>query len=158
MTTGLQAGSTDPPGGRCFRVSGWAGVLLLLAGLAIPAAGLPDPASAQEQRRLQPAEQRRLQIVFDPEPAAANQQQRRLPAGAIRAGVPGQFAGRPGNVARHVVGRAARLPHSAAPDNLAGNRAGEPPARKRRSRLVSRFRMGLRYGPPAERFGTRLGR
>jgi len=46
MTTGLQAGSTDPPGRR-FRVSGWAAVLLLLAGLAIPAVGLPDPAWAR---------------------------------------------------------------------------------------------------------------
>jgi hypothetical protein len=46
MTTGLQAVSTDRPGRR-FRASGWAAVLLLLAGLAIPAAGLPDPAWAR---------------------------------------------------------------------------------------------------------------
>ena len=32
MMTGLQAGSTHPPGRR-FRASGWAGALLLLAAL-----------------------------------------------------------------------------------------------------------------------------
>ena len=77
MTTGLQAGSTDPPGGRCFRVSGWAGVLLLLAGLAIPAAGLPDPAWARSSGGYSRPSRRRLQIVFDPKPAAANLQQQR---------------------------------------------------------------------------------
>src|SRR4051794_41255819 len=46
MGTGLPTISTDRPSRR-FRANGWTAVLLLLAGLAILAAGLVDPAWAR---------------------------------------------------------------------------------------------------------------
>ena len=103
----------DRTAGSFFApAKGWAAGLAFLACVALSAAidarGRMGPI---QQRRIQPPEQRQLQILFDPEPPAAGRQQRRVHApAAVPAGIHRQqFPGRPGNVAQHLVAGAAGL-------------------------------------------------
>ena len=110
---GRRQGSIDRTAAALLRQArGWAAALGCIA--LVLAGAMPDPAWGQyRQRRLQPAE-RRVRVVFEP-PAVDRRQRRLSPAVCLGAGIRRQLSGRPRDVARPVIGSAARLPRVAAP-------------------------------------------